>query len=83
MHMCRVKNGGFGGILRGIFGGYYLVPNTLYQDQRSLDIVLRSLARTWRETQDAQIPQKISALLKISLEQSEDLLRRFEDTGSE
>ena len=54
-----------------------------YQDQHNFGIVLRSLARTWRETRDPGIPHKLGDLLDLSPEESHALLARFEDTGSE
>jgi len=45
-----------------------------HQDQYSFEIVLRGLARTWRETRNAQIPRKIGELLKMPVEEAETLL---------
>ena len=54
-----------------------------YQDQHSLEIVLHSLARAWRETGDAQIPGKLAAWLEVPVEEAESRLAGFGDTGSE
>jgi tetratricopeptide (TPR) repeat protein len=54
-----------------------------YQDQHNLDIVLRGLARTWRDNQDAGIPRKLGELLDLSSEESEALLAQYEDARPE
>ena len=54
-----------------------------HQDQHNREIALRSLARTWRETQNAQIPRKVGELLEIPVEEAEALLERLEDEDAE
>lgn len=54
-----------------------------YQDQYSLEVVLRALARLRRETGDGQIPRRLAELLGVAVEEVEGLLAPFTAGGAE
>ncbi|WP_250530487.1 tetratricopeptide repeat protein, partial [Caballeronia sp. ATUFL_F1_KS4A] len=49
-----------------------------HDDRESTRVVLSSLARLWRVTEDAQIPVQVAAALGCTHEEAEDLLHRLQ-----
>ncbi|MEI6758510.1 MAG: tetratricopeptide repeat protein, partial [Chlorobium sp.] len=54
-----------------------------YQDQHSLQIVLGSLFRVWRENKDPAITEKLGTILNISPEKWEAFLSKAGEIGGD
>ena len=48
-----------------------------YDDTHNSLIALMSLARLWRESDDASILERVASVLKVSPEEVEELLQKF------
>ena len=59
---------------------YYLkaLPVVIeFNDEFHLDMVLRSLARLWQASQDPNLPAAVGAVLKLPVEQVEEMLGKL------